>query len=89
MWPLQLTVRLTLLTAMRLKAAAKASSDQLKDAEESLTKETASPALAAAIDKCALKKNVYKRKCIQAIHEARDSCDKLTSAFSDDGNTSR
>lgn len=71
------------------KAAAKASSDQLKDAEESLTKETASPALASAIDKCALKKNVYKRKCIQAIHEARDSCDKLTSAFSDDGNTSR
>merc|ERR1711871_77503 len=65
-------------------ADASDSAEALKQAEETLTKQDASPELKDAIEKCDLKKNEYKRACISAVHEARDSCDSLTSASADD-----
>jgi len=68
---------------------AKDTSSALKHAEETLTKETASPALKDALVKCALKKNVAKRTCINSVHAARNGCDKLTSTNVDDHDQSR
>lgn len=69
------------------KIAKKAAADSkaaLKKAEHQLKKEAATGAAKDAIVKCELKKNIAKRTCIKAVHEARDSCDKLTSAMHDD-----
>jgi len=74
-------------SAKEAETAASDSSAALKKAEDTLTKETASPDLKAAIVKCDIKKNVAKRTCIAAVHGARNSCVKMTSTSVDDRNT--
>jgi flagella basal body P-ring formation protein FlgA len=68
------------------KKATKDSHNALKKAEADLKLENADSSTKKALVECNLQKNVAKRTCINAVHLARDACDKLTSSGLEDRN---